>query len=177
MSPVSVTLQRTRIHIIAWLILTLMAEINQNYSVRVHYQAVHRHCASRHSTQNDQATFTCKARSLSSVFWHKKRGREVVGDRIYTDFMTFPTSGSFSEHVCHWTGAVVLLLPWPVSTSSSVRSIHRTTKRRGLLFPIRIPRIQETSVIQLIDGLCGDLEPHDRDVNRVKDVAEDTVWD
>lgn len=47
----------------------------------------------------------------------------------------------------------------------------------GLLFPIRIPRIQETSVIQLIDGLCGDLEPHDRDVNRVKDVAEDTVWD
>lgn len=69
MSPVSVTLQRTHgpaylptattiyylllvdggtdVRIIAWLILTLMAEINQNYSVRVHYQAVHRH---RHST-------------------------------------------------------------------------------------------------------------------------------
>lgn len=29
-------------HKIAWLILTLMTEINQNYNVRVHYQAVHR---------------------------------------------------------------------------------------------------------------------------------------
>ena len=44
--------------LMAWLILTLMAEINQNYSVRVHYQPVH-----RHQSPSSQASFYYSASS------------------------------------------------------------------------------------------------------------------